>query len=218
MNNKSSNALIIILPVLLVITLMLIALIAYPEILSYSMWNPVITFAGLIIYVLTWFYLKPGRFSINGGLFIGFLFTVNISLEDFINWPSKTLVLVSTLTMMFLIFVSFLIISAIKTIRTDNIYKGVQSSFISSLLGTAIALCSGFLICYLFPGRMADILKWDRGFNDFNNPGAFAFFNAFDNASSHIIMVPVVSIIIGSLGAAIALLILKFRKTKPMLN
>jgi ABC-type sulfate transport system permease component len=100
---------------------------------------------------------------------------VNISIEDFINWQTKTSILASTLTMMFITFISFSIISAIKTSQTNNILKGIKSSFISALLGTLIALCFGFLINYLFPDKMVAILRNDPGFNEYTNPNAFTF-------------------------------------------
>jgi len=193
---------------------MTIALINYPVIFDKAKEAVVIVFAAIVVYVLIWTFIKPDNFSKNGGLWIGFLFIVNISTEDFINWQTKTSTLVSTLTMMFIIFISFSIISAIKTSRTKIILKGIKSSFISALLGTLIALCFGFLINYLFPDKMVSILKNDPGFNEYSNPKAFTFFNAFDNASNHVIIAPIVSIIMGALGGAIALLILRLKKRK----
>jgi len=61
---------------------------------------------------------------------------------------------------------------------------------------------------------MVSILRNDPGFNEYSNPDAFTFFNAFDNASNHIIIAPIVSIIMGALGGAIALLILRLKKRK----
>jgi hypothetical protein len=212
MNDNNAVVFNIIWPELFLSALMMFALIKYPEILSHSIWICIITFAGIIIYTVIWVFIKPDKFSRNGGVFIGFLFMLNIYLEDFINWPDKTSALVSTLVMMFLIFISFSIISGIKTLKTRDIYKGIKSSFISSLLGTIIALCFGFLICYLFADRLAAILANDPGFNEFANPITFTFYNAFDNASNHILMVPIVSTIMGILGAVTILLILKLRK------
>ena len=193
---------------------MTIALINYPVIFDKAKETVVIVFVAIVIYILIWTFTKPDNFSKNGGLWIGFLFIVNISTEDFINWQTKTSTLVSTLTMMFIIFISFSIISAIKTSRTKIILKGIKSSFISALLGTLIALCFGFLINYLFPDKMVSILKNDPGFNEYSNPKAFTFFNAFDNASNHVIIAPIVSIIMGALGGAIAVLIWRLKKRK----
>src|SRR5262249_49909049 len=142
-------------------------------------------FAGMLVYALVWMFLRPDHFSINGGLLIGFLFFVNISIEEFIDWPGKNASLISTLAMMAIIFISFAMISAIKTWRTGSIVQGIKSSFISAVLGTAIALAYGFLIHFLFSDRMVSILKNYPGYNSFSNPKAFIFFNAFDNASNH---------------------------------
>jgi hypothetical protein len=212
MNDDRVSVLNLIFPILFLCILMVIPLIEYQEILSYSILSPIIVSAGIIIYPILWTFLKPNRFSRNGGLFIGFLFILNIFLEDFINWPTKTSALVSTLAMMFLIFISFSIISAITPGEKYNLLIGIKSSFTSALLGVIIALCFGFLICYLFPGRIVEILRNDPGFTDFSNSTAYTFYNAFDNASSHIIVVPVVSIIMGSIGAVIKLLTLKLKK------
>ena len=51
-------------------------------------------------------------------------------------------------------------------------------------------------------------------FDEYSNPKAFTFFNAFDNASNHVIIAPIVSIIMGALGGAIAVLILRLKKRK----
>lgn len=61
---------------------------------------------------------------------------------------------------------------------------------------------------------MVYVLKNYPGYNNYSNPIAFTFFNSFDNASNHVIIAPIVSIIMGALGGAVALLILRFRKRK----
>lgn len=218
MNDNKISVINLIIPISLLIILLVIALIKYPEILGYSILTSILTFVGIIIYVLLWIFLKPNRFSKNGGLFIGLLFIINIFLEDFINWPTKTSSLLSTLTMMFLIFISFSIISAITPAEKYNLYKGIKSSLISAFIGTIIALCFGFLICYLFPNRLMEILRNDSGFNDFSNSRAYIFYNAFDNASNHIIVVPIVSIIMGFIGATLKLLTLKLKEAKSKIN
>ncbi len=218
MNGDRVSALNLILPIFFLAILMTIALINYPEVFSYSILSSVITVVGIIIYAILWIFLKPNRFSRNGGLFIGLLFILNIFLEDFINWSTKTSSLISTLTMMFLIFISFSIISAITPTENYNLFKGIKSSFISALLGTIIALFFGYLICYLFPHRMVEILRNDSGFNDFTNSKAYTFYNAFDNASNHIIIVPIVSIIMGTIGAIIKLITLKIKRVKSNSN
>ncbi len=203
----------ILLPIFLLNVLMIIALINFPVIIENSKENVIVVFAAIIIYIFLWILLKPDKYSKNGGLLIGLLFIINISVEDFINWQTKTFNLISTLSMMFLIFISFSIISVMRTLHTHNIIKGIKSSFVSALLGTTIALCFGFSIIYLFPQRMAFILKNDPGFKDYNSPISFAFLNAFDNASNHVIAAPIISIIMGALGGVIALLILRRRNS-----
>jgi len=191
---------------------MTISLIEYPSVFEKSKWTVIIDFVAVIIYILLWMYVKPDRFSVNGGLIIGLLFIINISIEEFISWQTKTGSLISTVIMMFLIFISFSFISAIKTIKTESFISGLKSSFASALLGTTIALCFGFLINYIFPERMVLVLKGYPGYTDFSNPRAFTFFNAFDNASNHVIIAPIISILMGSLGGGIVLTILKLRK------
>ncbi len=207
-----------VIPISLLIILIVIALIKYPELLDYSFLNLILIFVGIIIYTVIWIFLNPDRFSRNSGLLIGLLFILNIFLEDFINWPTKATSLISTLTMMFLIFISFSIISAITPTDRYKLFKGIKSSFISALLGTIIALTFGFLICFLFPHRLIEILRYDSGFNNFSNSKAFTFYNAIDNASNHIIIVPVVSIIMGLIGAVIKLLTLKLKELKSITN
>jgi len=212
MENKRVYISNILVPAILLIGLTITSLLDYPVILDKSKWTIFIVFAAILGYIVFWIFLKPDRYSKNGGLLIGLLFIVNISIEEFINWQTKNSTLVSTLIMMFLIFITFSFISGIKTLKTGNIINGLKSSLISALLGTIIALCFGFLINCVFAERMIFILKGYPGYNEFVNPKAFIFYNAFDNASSHVIIAPIISIIMGLLGGLIALFILKLRK------
>jgi hypothetical protein len=214
MDYKKVNIFYILIPIILLIGLMITSIIDYPVIFDKSKWTVITVFIAIIGYIVLWIYLKPDRFSYTGGLIIGLLFIINISIEEFINWQTKTGSIVSTLLMMFLIFISFSIISAIKTFKTKNIINGLISSFISALLGTVIALCFGFLINYVFSERMIFTLKGYPGYNDFINPKAFTFYNAFDNASNHVIIAPIISIIMGLLGGLTVLIILRLRKRK----
>jgi hypothetical protein len=214
MGNNKVNILNIVVPIILLAAMMIISLIDYPSIYEKSKWTVITVFVAVIIYKIFWIYLKPDMFSRNGGLIIGSLFIINISIEEFISWQTKTGSLVSTLTMMFLIFISFSFISAIKTIKTNSFTSGLKSSFVSALLGTIIALCFGFLINFLFPDRMVFVLKGYPGYTDFSNPREFTFFNAFDNASNHVIIAPIISILMGSIGSWITLTILRMRKRR----
>lgn len=214
MDNKTANIFNFLLPLFLLLALMTIALINYPIVFDKAKETVITVFIAIIIYVLLWTFIRPDNFSKNGGLLIGFLFIVNISVEEFIDWQTKTSTLVPTLTMMFLIFISFSIISAIKTFNTQNILQGIKSSFLSALLGTLIALCFGFLIDFVFSNRMVHALTNYPGFKNYDEPKAFTFYNSFDNASNHVIIAPIVSIIMGGLGGAIALIILKIKKRK----
>jgi hypothetical protein len=218
MENKRVNIFNILLPTLLLVSLMTPALINYPVISNRAKETVIIVFVALVIYLMLWIFLKPDIFSRNGGLWIGFLFIVNISIEEFIDWKTKTSELVSTLSMMALIFVSFSVISCLKTINTGNLLKGLRSAFTSALLGTIIALCYGFLIDYIFRDRMVFVLKNYPGYNDYTDPVAFIFFNSFDNASNHVIVVPVVSLIMGAIGGMVALVILKMKNKNGHLN
>jgi len=212
MENKRVNIFYIVAPIILLMATMIVSLIDYPSVFEKSKWTVITVFAAVIIYIIVWIYITPDRFSVNGGFIIGLLFIINISIEEFISWQTKTGSLISTVIMMFLIFISFSFISAIKTIKTESFISGLKSSFASALLGTTIALCFGFLINYIFPERMVLVLKGYPGYTDFSNPRAFTFFNAFDNASNHVIIAPIISILMGSLGGGIVLTILKLRK------
>ena len=144
MNGKKVNILNILVPVLLLFGAMISGLIKYPVIFDSSKLTIITDFGVAIAYVIIWMFLKPDRFSRNGGLIIGSLFIVNISLEEFINWQSKTTSLVATLTMMSVIFITFALISAVKTVKTGNLIYGLKSSFASALSGTIIDFALGF--------------------------------------------------------------------------
>ena len=214
MNNKNANIFSFILPLILLSALMTTALINYPIVFDKAKSAVITIIIVIIIYTLLWILFRPDNFSKNGGLLIGFLFIVNISIEEFIDWQTKTSTLVSTFTMMFLIFITFSILSAIKTIKTQDILQGIRSSFLSAILGTLIALCFGFFIDFAFSNRMVQTLTNYPGFNNFDDPRAFTFYNSFDNASSHVIVAPIISVIMGSAGGAVALMILKHKKRK----
>lgn len=195
---------IILLPLVLLAALTTVALINYPIIFDRAKLTIILLFVGMVGYAMVWNFLRPDRFSRKGGLWIGFLLLVNISMEEFIDWPGKNGSLISTLVMMALIFGSFSLISAIRTWKTGELVQGIKSSFISAVLGTAIALSYGFLIHYLFSARMVSILKNYPGYDSFSDPKAFIFFNAFDNASNHILVAPVISVIMGVVGGGVA--------------
>jgi hypothetical protein len=214
MENKRLNIFYILAPIILLLATMIVSLIDYPSVYEKSKGTVITVFVAVIIYIILWIYLKPDRLSVNGGITIGLLFIINISIEEFISWQIKSGSLVSTLIMMFLIFISFAFISAIKTIKTESFMSGLKSSFVSALLGTIIALCFGFLINYLFPERMVFVLNGYPGYNEFTNPRAFTFFNAFDNASNHVIIAPIISILMGSIGGWIGLAVLRLRNRR----
>jgi len=216
MEHKRINIFNILLPTLLLVSLMTTALINYPVILNRAKEAVIVVFVALVIYIMLWIFLNPDIFSRNGGMWIGSLFIVNISIEEFIDWKTKTSTLISTLGMMGVIFVAFSVISFLKTIRTDNLSKGLKSVFISAILGTIIALCYGFLIDYIFRDRMVFVLKNYPGYNDYTDPVAFIFFNSFDNASNHVVVVPVVSFIMGAMGGVEALVVLKVKKSRDV--
>jgi hypothetical protein len=92
---------------------------------------------------------------------------------------------------MFIIFISFAVIGAIKFRQTKNVFIAVKSSCHSALLGTIIAILFGFTIDYVFSERMVNVLWNYPGFKEYGNPIAFTFFNAFDNASNHILIAPI---------------------------
>ncbi|NVO21541.1 MAG: hypothetical protein HXX13_17700 [Bacteroidetes bacterium] len=218
MLKKRANILSILIPILFLIGEMIISLIFYPIIFEKVKWSAITICIAIVTYILLWNYLKPDRYSKVCGLIIGLLFIINISIEEFINWKTQASTLISTLSLMFLIFVSFSVISGIRTIKSENITAGVKSSFSSSLLGTIIALCYGFLINFLFSDRMVFILKGYPGYSDFSNPRAFTFFNSFDNASNHVIIAPIISIIMGIVGGWTALIFLNLKRKKNLNN
>ena len=202
----------ILLPMILVFILMIISLSLYPIIVTGLKWNLLLTIGVFFGYLLVWLKISPDRFSRNSGLLIGVLFMINISIEEFIVWTFKKGNLVSTFIMMAIIFVSFAIIGGVKTYQTRNIFNGLKSSLISALLGTLIAINFGFAIDYIFLNKITNGLQGYPGFNNFDSPKAFTFYNSFDNALSHLIIAPLISIIMGASGGLLALRILKLQK------
>lgn len=218
MLKKRNNNLIILIPILFLIGEMIMSLVYYPIIFEKVKLFVIIILFALIAYALLWNYLNPDRYSKICGLIIGSLFIISISIEEFIIWKTQATTLISTLSFMFIIFVSFSVISGIRTIKSENITFSVKSSFSSSLLGTLIALCYGFLIDFIFSERMIFTLKGYPGYSDFSNPRAFTFFNSFDNASNHVIIAPIISIIMGLVGGWMALIFLNLNRKKNLNN
>src|SRR5262249_42857582 len=142
---------------------------------------------------IIWLVIKPDNYSKMSGLIVGLLFVLNIALEQFIEWKAANSGLISTIIIMALIFLTFAGVSAIKTIKTGSIRGGILASFASSLPATIIALSFGFLIDFVFPQLMIISLKNYPGYEQFGNHLTFVFYNSFDNASNHIVVVPIVS-------------------------
>lgn len=183
-----------------------IALIKYPAIFNGTVG---IVIAAVIIYVVLWTILKPDNFSRNGGLIIAALFILGTIGKDLVDWTSHEYVALAT---RYLIYIEFAIISFIQTTRTNNIYKGVKSSLASALLGIMITVCAGFLICYFFTDRMLYILAGHPKLHAYGTAEAFMFFNTFQNASNVMIIGPLISIIIGAVAGATAMIVRKMKK------
>ncbi len=83
MNYKNSNITYLLIPILLLVCLMTIALIKYPMLFSTATSAIIITFSAIIVYIILWKLLKPDSLSKNWELIVGFLFIINISVEDF---------------------------------------------------------------------------------------------------------------------------------------
>ncbi len=211
-NNKRSYLFFILALVIVVISEWVICLARFPGLFEKSLPNIIVAGILLFTYPLGWILIKPGKTARNGGLVIGLLFVVNISLEEFIHWPGRNSSLVFTLASMFILFISFSIIGGLSTLKNGNFLTGLKNSFGSALPGTLIAVGFGFLIVFLFPVHMGAILKGYPGYEEFKNPVAFAFSLTFGNASDHMIQVPLIAGITGSAGSVLVLTLRRLKK------
>ena len=218
MHDQKVNYWNILVPIILAFLLMIISVSLHPIILTKLKWYLLLILGIILGYLPLWVIISPDSYSRNSGLLIGALFMINISMEEFFVWTFKNGNLVSTLIIMAIIFVSFSIISGVKTHETQKIIYGIKSSLISALLGTLIAINFGFAIDFIFLNKITNGLQGYPGFNTFDSPEAFTFYNSFDNALSHLIIAPLISIIMGASGGVIALGILKQQKKSQNLD
>jgi len=145
------------------------------------------------------------------GFLIGFLFTIDIAVEYFLDMSSQVSTL-STLGFMSLLFLLFGVVGARISQRTGHLLLGSLASVWSALLGVLIAVLFGVIVNLVFLQRLEHLLASDYLRSGMRDMTTFTFFNTLDSASSHLLEAPILAAIFGTLGALLGKSIIRFQK------
>jgi hypothetical protein len=140
------------------------------------------------------------------GLLIGTIFIINISVENFADIGQQTIT-ISTLGVMLLIFLVFAYAGWYGTKESSQLPLGILTSIWSGMIGVLIALLFGFLINFLFTQRLEQNLHASAEYlrSGSHDLETFTFWNTLDSASSHLLEVPIIAMVLGTLGSLVSL-------------
>lgn len=138
------------------------------------------------------------------GLVIGLMFIADIAVENFVPMNSQLSTL-STLSFMLFIFLGFAGAGGRSVVHTDQVSLGVISSVWSALISVLIALFFGFIVNFLFPRQLEQNLQASAEFvrSGIRDLATFTFYNTLDSASSHLLEVPLIAAVCGTIGSLV---------------
>jgi hypothetical protein len=140
------------------------------------------------------------------GLLVGITFIVTISVENFVDMGEQVMT-ISTLGFMLLIFFVFAYAGWHGTKESSKLSLGILTSIWSAMFGVVIALLFGFIINFLFTQRLEQNLQASAEYlrSGSHDLETFTFWNTLDSASSHLLEVPIIAVVLGALGSLINL-------------
>jgi hypothetical protein len=218
--------------VLLNILLVLIGLLLVPTALTASK-NGISGLIAVISILLVYFGIsyygtitterfdkKILHYSLIFGVFIGFLFFIEIILE-YILLPDSLLNVKMGYAEFGVAFCLYFFSGLWSILKTQKYLSSVLTSFWTALIASLIWLTSVLLIYYLFYGtsQQMTVLKAEGNFEDFKQSGMIDF-NAFivqdfwGAGFFHLFLGPLVASFLGALGGLMGLLFLKLFKSK----
>ena len=184
----------------------------YPHIISEAGISTLLTPAFmLLVYgvVTVWITHQPTEASSYAlksgtwfGLAIGVIFIVTISMENFVDL-SQQIVTISTFCFMLAIFLVFAYAGWHSTKKSNRLSLGILASVWSAMIGVIIAILFGIIINLLFTQRLEQNLQASAEYlrSGSHDLETFTFWNTLDSASSHLLEVPIIAIVLGILGS-----------------
>ena len=146
------------------------------------------------------------------GLVIGATFIANISVENFIDMSGQISTF-STLGFMLLIFLLFALAGWRGSKDSGQVRLGIFASAWSALIGVLMALLFGFMVNYLFTQRLEQNLQASAEYarSGISDLETFTFYNTLDSAATHLLEVPIIAAVFGTLGSLIGQGLAKLR-------
>jgi hypothetical protein len=153
------------------------------------------------------------RYGTIFGLVIGLLFLINIFAENFINMSNQSMT-TSTFGFMFIMFVIFAFAGWSGAKNSGQVREGIFTSVWGAMIGALMALLFGFVINFLFTHRLEQNLQasaeyFRSGISDLET---FTFYNTLDSTSSHLMEVPIIAALFGTIGSLIGIGLTRFRE------
>ena len=147
------------------------------------------------------------------GLLVGIAFVITISVENFVSLSSQ-ISTISTLAFMLLIFLSFALAGWHGAKNSGQLRWGIFESIWSAMIGVLITLIFGFAINFLFTQRLEQYLQASAEYirSGSHDLETFTFWNTLDSASSHLLEVPIIAAVLGTLGSLTGLGFSQLRK------
>jgi hypothetical protein len=188
----------------------------YPRIISEAGMLSLLTPAFLLLIygaVAIWVTHQPTQVRSSAlksgtlfGLLIGTIFIVNIAVENFADIGQRAIT-IFTLGFMLFIFLVFAYAGWYGTRESNQLPLGILTSIWSAMIGVVIVLLFGFLINFLFTQRLEQNLQASAEYlrSGSHDLETFTFWNTLDSASSHLFEVPIIAVVLGTLGSLVSL-------------
>jgi len=145
------------------------------------------------------------------GLITGALQVTHMTLENFVDLGPR-LNGITTLTFMFCAFMLWGVAGYVVARSTKSIFSGITAAVWSAVVSTLITVTFGFALMYSSVPRPEYVATWaEFKRSGWTDARAFAIANTLDAGFSHLIIAPIVGIIFGAIGAAMA----SWRPTPP---
>lgn len=153
------------------------------------------------------------------GLATGTIFIVTISMENFVD-VSQQNVTISTLGFMLAIFLVFAYAGWYSTKKSNKLSLGILTSVWSAMIGVIIAILFGIIINLLFAQRLEQNLQASAEYlrSGSHDLETFTFWNTLDSASSHLLEVPIIAFVLGTLGSLINLGVSQLQNKFAVIN
>ncbi len=166
-----------------------------------------IVYGVLVLWITTTSGLPRQTATARGtifGLITGALLVTHMTLENFVDLGPR-LNGITTLTFMFSAFMLWGVAGYVVARSTKSIFSGITAAVWSAVVSTLITVTFGFALMYSSVPRPEYVATWaEFKRSGWTDARAFAIANTLDAGFSHLAIAPIVGIIFGAIGAAIA--------------